>query len=342
LHVFLNHHGWLTKMQTQEYHKEAPKLSDAATFSSQTSRDFEEQASLLMGWNQDYAQLSSGAFIGYVTDLHFDDMHLFLEFTNQSLFQNGQLNDDVIAIGVPLALNSPGIFCGTACNDYSLHIFSGKDGFEFYSPMGLIMAGITLKRSELIPLLGDNAEQLLNRLCAHSHLMNLGHQKLQALRDLMSGAFEMLHKHPAIAFDHQAMSSLKQNILTEVANCLCESEQCEQQISMTKCWSILGESRQFVHEHCDSPISVADLCEHLDISRRSLQYSFQQYLNTNPIAYLRAERLNGVRRMLKTANSVTEAAAHWGFWHFGHFAQEYKKMFGELPSATFRRLHQLN
>lgn len=330
-------------MQTQEYHKPSNTPSATASFSSQHARDFEEQASLLMGWNQDYAQLSSGLFKGYVTDLRFEDMHLFLEYTNQSLFQNGKLDDDVIAIGVPLALNSPGIFCGTACNNHSLHIFSGHNGFEFYSPTGLLMAGITLKREALLPLMGKDADYKLDLICSHSHLMNIGSQGLQALRDLMSGAFEMLHQHPGLTADYDAMSSLKQNILTEVASCLSLIDEHDQQaLNAAKCWNILGESRQFIFEHFDSPISVADLCQHLDISRRTLQYSFQQHLNTNPIAFLRAERLNGVRRMLKTANSVTEAAAHWGFWHFGHFSQEYKKMFGELPSATFRRLHQLN
>ena len=57
----------------------------------------------------------------------------------------------------------------------------------------------------------------------------------------------------------------------------------------------------------------------------------------NPVAYLRAQRLNGVRQMLKEGQSVTDAATAWGFWHFGHFSQEYKKLFGELPSESLRR-----
>ena len=101
-------------------------------------------------------------------------------------------------------------------------------------------------------------------------------------------------------------------------------------------------TRELVSQRQDNPMSVAELCESLEMSRRSLQYHFEHALHTSPVAFLRAERLNAVRHMLKTASSVTEAATQWGFWHFGHFSQEYKKMFGELPSDTFKRVHKLN
>ncbi|ROH88379.1 helix-turn-helix domain-containing protein [Pseudomethylobacillus aquaticus] len=334
---------WPDKMQPQEYHKAAPALRPGTSFRNQSSGDFEQQASLLSGWNQDYVQLSSGAFKGYVTELHVQGMHLFHEFTSQSLFQHGQLPESVIAIGVPLALQNAGIFCGAPSSTQSLHVFSGRNGFEFYSPTGLLMAGIALERQELLAYMGEAGEQQLSRVCRDSHLLRMPESQLTPLRELMTGAFDMLRSNPALIHQPVAMQSLKHHVLQQVAAVLAgETSDAHATSAASKCWNMLGESRQFVQQHYDSPISVADLCQHLDISRRSLQYSFQHYLHTNPVAYLRAERLNGVRRMLKTANSVTEAAAHWGFWHFGHFSQEYKKMFGELPSTTFKRLRSLN
>lgn len=57
-----------------------------------------------------------------------------------------------------------------------------------------------------------------------------------------------------------------------------------------------------------------------------------------PATYLRALRLNGVRRDLRgrAADSVQDVAAAWGFWHLSQFATDYRRMFGARPSETLR------
>jgi hypothetical protein len=35
-----------------------------------------------------------------------------------------------------------------------------------------------------------------------------------------------------------------------------------------------------------------------------------------------------------------DVANRWGFWHMGQFAADYKRQFGELPSATLKRAHR--
>ena len=69
--------------------------------------------------------------------------------------------------------------------------------------------------------------------------------------------------------------------------------------------------------------------------------SFQDVLDLNPVKFLRALRLNGVRRELKRADpereTVADVAARWGFWHLSHFAADYRAMFDELPSETLKR-----
>ena len=43
-----------------------------------------------------------------------------------------------------------------------------------------------------------------------------------------------------------------------------------------------------------------------------------------------------LRRRQRGQRSVSEIALDWGFSHFGQFAQDYRHLFGELPSETLR------
>jgi AraC family ethanolamine operon transcriptional activator len=76
-------------------------------------------------------------------------------------------------------------------------------------------------------------------------------------------------------------------------------------------------------------------------SRRSLMRGFQEHLGMGPMAYLKLQRLHGVRRQLQSAEpgraTVVELAAAWGFSNAGHFAHDYRHHFGEAPSQTLRQ-----
>ena len=91
----------------------------------------------------------------------------------------------------------------------------------------------------------------------------------------------------------------------------------------------------------EQPMSILDVCKGIGASRRKLNYCFQDVLGTNPVHYLRAVRLNRVRRALKQCADrqagVYDVAVRWGFWHFSQFSLAYKRHFAELPSETLRR-----
>jgi transcriptional regulator GlxA family with amidase domain len=77
-----------------------------------------------------------------------------------------------------------------------------------------------------------------------------------------------------------------------------------------------------------------------DISVRSVFVRFRERHGTTPMAYLRAVRLDQVRKLLAEgddAASVIDIAMKCGFASFGHFARRYKDRFGELPSVTLAR-----
>jgi transcriptional regulator GlxA family with amidase domain len=89
-------------------------------------------------------------------------------------------------------------------------------------------------------------------------------------------------------------------------------------------------------------ITAYDLSVAAGVSQRTLEYAFQMHLGTTPGRYLRALRLNGVRRELRqgdpTTTTVSRVALKWSFYHAGRFSALYRSQFGELPGQTLRRV----
>jgi AraC family ethanolamine operon transcriptional activator len=104
---------------------------------------------------------------------------------------------------------------------------------------------------------------------------------------------------------------------------------------------IVAQARDHVLAHRDHAITVPELCEHLHVSRRTLQYCFEDVLGISPMQYLRIIRLNGARRHLRAASSdsrtVRDVATDWGFWHLSQFSSDYRKLFGQCPSDSLRQ-----
>ena len=90
----------------------------------------------------------------------------------------------------------------------------------------------------------------------------------------------------------------------------------------------------------DNPISVHSLSSMLSVSERTLRYAFGEAYGMSPSQYLKSIRLLRARSALQKSNpgrtTVLREALRSGFWHMSRFSAEYKKRFGELPSATLR------
>ncbi len=100
-------------------------------------------------------------------------------------------------------------------------------------------------------------------------------------------------------------------------------------------------AQQWMHDHPNRPITLADLCRQSHASRRTLIQGFSDHLGMGPMAYLKLLRLHGVRRRLLRADprevQIGTLAGEWGFYNTGHFAGDYRRLFGERPRDTLQR-----
>ena len=306
------------------------------------THDIDEQAALLRGWNQTYDQMSAGSFQGAFLEANIERVQLFREVTSNALYQTGVLGAGTVAVGVPLALSGNATFCGRQCDGTQLHVFSGDEAFEFFSPCGLDMAGFVFAEEDLRSVLTADECDAVMGVLRKPHLRSVSAQNADRLRQLFVDACDVLTQSPGIALDTLRLSAMTRDITAGLASALAlETDEVGEPLRPSRRSHIVSQARELAAQGRDgSALTVEDLCRNLGVSRRALQYCFLETVGIRPSTYLRAVRLNGARRSIKHATSVADAAALWGFWHFGRFAHDYKSMFGELPSEAFRRFHR--
>jgi AraC family ethanolamine operon transcriptional activator len=86
-------------------------------------------------------------------------------------------------------------------------------------------------------------------------------------------------------------------------------------------------------------LTSATLRDIAGISERTLEYAFRERFALSPAALLKTRKLAEARRRLTSPadHTVGDIAAGLGFWHAGQFATDYRRAFGENPSATLAR-----
>ncbi|WP_236653247.1 AraC family transcriptional regulator [Streptacidiphilus melanogenes] len=102
----------------------------------------------------------------------------------------------------------------------------------------------------------------------------------------------------------------------------------------------LRRATVFVDEHAHEDIGLDDIARAAGVTPRALQYAFRRHAGTTPMAHLRTVRLDLAHKDLLAADpataTVTGIAARWGFWHPGHFADHYRRAYGQGPGRTLR------
>jgi TolB-like protein/AraC-like DNA-binding protein len=104
--------------------------------------------------------------------------------------------------------------------------------------------------------------------------------------------------------------------------------------------SDLRKALRYMREDAARRISMVDLVAHCGVPERTLHKHFYAFMAASPLAYWRRLRLAAAREALlqgQNGVSVSEVATRFGFHHFGRFSQQYRRCFGETPSATLRR-----
>ncbi len=303
------------------------------------AHDADEHAALLTGWEQHYDQLSGGRFTGELAELHLPQMQVFRERMSRAVRQSCTVWSDALWLGLPergstSEATAPTRIDGRVNLAQHIMVRPGDAPFELITPDDHSIYGIVVRQDAVL--------EAASRVGAHIDWAALAGAHQLQVPDATRAQGEALLQ---AALAHTLQAELIDLVLR-----LLDQGQVDHSArqSLAKRQQVVARARAHVLDHPDQAVTVPELCEQLHVSRRTLQYCFEDVLGLSPLQYLRAIRLNGVRRQLRQAaaqgQSVQDVAVHWGFWHFSQFATDYRKLFGEAPSATLKagpatRLH---
>jgi AraC-like DNA-binding protein len=137
------------------------------------------------------------------------------------------------------------------------------------------------------------------------------------------------------------VSELEQSIIVAVltANRHTFSSHFETPSSELAPWQI-RRAEEYIEANAHRAVMLEELAAATGVGARNLYRIFRQRRGYTPTAFAKLVRLRRARAMLVDADpatTVSGTAFKCGFANLGHFARDYRRAFGELPSDTLAR-----
>ena len=309
-------------------------------FRVKRTREVDVHARNLDAWDQDYVQTSPGVFQGQVRELFDGPLQAFEEVANCATSQHCRPWRGGVWLGLSVPEQPAGLrFMGRPVGGRELMISDGSEAFDLQVPAGHGLYGMVLDKDQLARHIQALHQQALPTDWADvPRVQALTALQRYRLAGMVREVLRCLQAQPEALHHEASRRSLREALLTVLSDVLVP-HMLSDAVSprQLRRQELVHRVRELVFEHPEQPLSVAELCTRLHVTRRTLQNGFQEALGTSPATYLRTVRLNAVRRALRTQGTkatIADTAARWGFWHMGHFSQDYKALFGETPSQT--------
>ncbi|KQQ33080.1 AraC family transcriptional regulator [Duganella sp. Leaf126] len=335
------------------------------------AHDADQLASALTDWQQRYDQVSAGRFTGALTERQLPQLQVFRESLNQAVRQSCRVWPDALWFGLPD--HGPDDDRTTRINGrraagHTLLVRPGDVDFELVTPSAYSIYGIVASRRLLEQAARRHGRQIdWQQVQAADILQVDGAARAACLRMLAAalpstaagagGGAKDVHGFASAAGGSRATGAGAGDaavpcmgpgawhdsvlyLLLDLLERGCGAPAASPSLQRRR--RVVDQVRAYIDAHRDVALTVPQLCAQVHVSRRTLQYCFEEVLGMSPLVYMRMMRLNGARRTLlgqdqgSARAAVGDVADAWGMSNFSQFSSDYRKLFGQCPSAALR------
>lgn len=102
---------------------------------------------------------------------------------------------------------------------------------------------------------------------------------------------------------------------------------------------LIAKALQYIRRNATTNIRVADILNHIDLSRRALEHRFKQQLGHTPHEEIQRVRINRIKDLLRETDlTISEIAERTGFEYGEYLSAVFKRETGQSPTM-FRKSH---
>ena len=270
-----------------------------------------------------------------------DDVVIFRWGTNRKLAVNYAPSEWTCFIVSDADCKAPVKWNGVPFGADCLAIVQPGIDHEFMVPAGWFDIQIDIKTEVLEREIGLIRENCLSSSEPYPQIVQLAPNGAARLRRLLG----IVLAHPESGVAVPKLSQLWFNIKLAIFDELCDQVSAQlapsnpkRRANGARHSALIQQTREHICRADLSDYSVASVCNELETDRQTLLRAFRNILGTTPSSYLMSYRLHSARKKIQKGDStsILQIATDLGFCSGSEFAMHYRKLFGELPSATNR------
>lgn len=292
------------------------------------------------GWAAEYDQLSRGAFDGRLVHTRSGSAEVYRGLWTKGLRQVGCQPTGSIVLGVTLDQRGDATrLFGEPISRGDVVVVRGQEGFEIYSSPLWDLAILVLPEDEVLNEIRVLTQRDAGRFLKRRGFARLRPPQIARLERACKTYFSAVEASQDRADGGFPVDFMCGELVSLAVRLVAEAEfEPMPKVCHQRRLEIVRRAREYTDASENEAIRIPDLCRHLGVSERTLRYAFTDVTGASPAAYLRAQRLNRVRRQLRVAEPsetlVKTIAYEHGFYHLGQFSRDYRELFGERPSET--------
>ncbi|PHQ34629.1 helix-turn-helix domain-containing protein [Rhodopirellula bahusiensis] len=306
------------------------------------SRHFEEMEQTLSGWDHQYRQMSPGTFRGILQHLQTETCAIFRNRWEQSIHYHGTAPPGTLGMAISLEQQGEARWVGQRVSFNDLIVQRAGREAEYLSGSLWDSVVFVVPEAVLSERIADLQQIDPDPIVQTHGVVHLTPQLADQLRRTSQAYLHAAERFQNGLCAPHVIEELADRTITLLATGLFASRVNRHSNSILQRRNkLVHQAKEHAADRANQPLRIGELCKEIKVSERTLRHAFGDVTGMSPLDYLKAFRLNRVRRQLRETTEqdvlVKQFAYANGFSHLAQFSQDYRQLFGELPSQTLQR-----